>query len=318
MTPIWRRAASANFVWTAGAWWKAEAMRLPFSLRLLLREWRAGEIRVLLLAVALAVASLTAVAFFGDRVERSLGREANILLAADLSLLSDHPIAPELVKEARKRGLVTVETATFLSMALHGERNLLAGIKAVAPGYPLRGRLRLAPAPFAADAPAQGIPAPGAAWIDTRTATGLGLKVGDPVDVGAARLRVAGILTFEGERGGNFMALAPRVMLNTEDLPGTGLVQEGSRIAWRLLLAGEPQAIAGFQTWCAPHLKRGEKLETLENARPELRQILDKARRYLGLAAVLTVVLAAAASHMALRRYVERHFDQYEIGRAHV
>lgn len=290
-------------------------MHLPLSLRLLLREWRAGEIRVLLLAVALAVASLTAVAFFGDRVERSLGREANILLAADLSLASDHPIAPDLALEARKRGLATAETATFLSMALNQDRNLLAGIKAVTPGYPLRGSLRLAPAVFAADAPTQAIPAPGEAWIDARAASGLSLKPGDFIEVGAARLRVAAILTFEGERGGYFMALAPRVMLNAVDLPATGLVQEGSRIAWRLLLAGEPEAIADFQAWCKPRLARGEKLETLAEARPELRQVIDKARRYLGLAAVLTVVLAAAASHMALRRYVERHFDQYALMR---
>jgi putative ABC transport system permease protein len=286
---------------------------LPLAARLLLREWRAGEIRVLLLAVALAVASLTAVAFFADRVERALGQEANTLLAADLAMVSDHPVGTALEDEARRRGLAVAHTTTFLSMALAGDGNLLAGIKAVSPGYPLRGALRTAPALFAADAPARGLPAPGQVWVDERLATGLGVKVGDRVEVGEARFTVAAILTFEGERGGNFMALAPRLLLNQADLPGTGLVQAGSRITYRLLVAGEGEAVAGFQAWAKERLQRGQQLEDVRGARPELRQVLDRAQRYLGLAAVLTVVLAAAAAHMALRRYTRRHFDQFAL-----
>jgi len=288
---------------------------LPLSLRFLLREWRAGEIRVLLLAVALAVASLTAVAFFGDRVKQALGREANTLLAADLALGSDHPIAAAFAEEARRRGLQVSSSAAFLSMAVAGEHNLLAGIKGVEPGYPLRGSLRIAPAPFAVDAPTRALPGPGQAWLDSRAASELGLKVGDRLDVGAARFQVAAIITFEGERGGNFMALAPRVLLTAADLAKTGLIQEGSRVSYRLLLAGSAADVAAYQAWCQPRLARGEKLEDVGDARPELRQVLDKARRYLGLAAVLTVVLAAAATHMALRRYVQRHFDQYALMR---
>jgi len=288
-------------------------VRSPLALRLLAREWRAGEIRVLLLAVALAVASLTAVAFFAERVENALGREANTLLAADLALVSDHPIAPAFAAEARARGLAAVDNATFLSMVLAGEKNVLAGIKAVAPGYPLRGALRTAPALFAMDAPVRGLPPPGQAWIDERLATGLGVRVGERVEVGAARLTVAAILTFEGERGGNFMALAPRLLLNLADLPATGLIQEGSRVTYRLLLAGEGRSVAGFQAWARDRLERGQQLEDVRGARPELRLVLDRARRYLGLSAVLTVLLAAAASHMALRRYTRRHFDQFAL-----
>ena len=162
----------------------------PLAIRFLSREWRAGEIRVLLLAVSLAVASLTAVAFFADRVELALGREANTLLAADLSLVSDHAVAETVVGEARRAGLATARTTAFLSMVMAGDKSLLAGIKAVEPGYPLRGRLRVAPALFAADAPASGLPGAGEAWVDERLALGLGLKVGDPVAVGEARFRV--------------------------------------------------------------------------------------------------------------------------------
>ncbi len=319
----------------------------PLFLRLLAREWRAGEIRVLLLAVALAVAALTAVAFFGDRVNQALGRQANILLAADLALASDHTLSPAFASEARRHGLQVSSSMAFLSMALangHGncpslsltsnpsprgrgelresqcddsriEKNLLVGIKGVAPGYPLRGSLRIAPAAFAEDAPTRALPGPGQVWLDTRAAGELGVRVGDEVELGAARFHVAAILTFEGERGGNFMALAPRVLLAAAELNKTGLLQEGSRISHRLLLAGNAADLAAWRTWCVPRLSRGEKLEEVRDARPELRQILDRARRYLGLAAVLTVVLAAAATHLTLRRYVQRHADQVALMR---
>jgi len=298
---------------TNPAWPAVLLQRLPLALRLLLREWRAGEIRVLLLAVALAVASLTAVAFFADRIEGALSREANTLLAADLVLQSDHAIDPELAAEARRRGLASVDSATFLSMALAGERHLLSGIKAVTPGYPLRGALRTAPALFAADAPATGLPQPGRVWVDEQLASGLGVAVGDRLQLGEASFVVAAILTFEGERGGNFMALAPRLLLNMADLHATGLLQEGSRVTHRLLLAGEAGALAEFRGWLQPRLQRGQKLEDVRDARPELREVLDRAQRYLGLAAMLTVLLAAAAAHMALRRYTRRHFDQFAL-----
>jgi putative ABC transport system permease protein len=286
---------------------------MPLALRLLAREFRAGEMRVVLLAVALAVASLTAVRYFADRVEQALGQEANTLLAADLALVSDHRIDPGFAQAAAARGLKISQTTTFLSMTLSGERNLLTGIKAVSPGYPLRGVLRIAPDLFAADAPTLAVPSPGEAWVDSRLASGLGVKLGDRIEVGATRLRIAAMLTFEGERGGNFMALAPRLMLNADDLPRTGLVQEGSRVVYRLLVAGEADQVAAFQAWAKPKLARGEKLEDVRDARPELRQILDRAQRYLGLSALLTVLLAAAATQMALRRYVQRHFDQFAL-----
>jgi putative ABC transport system permease protein len=286
---------------------------LRLALRLLAREWRIGEVRILIAAVALAVASLTAVAFFADRVHTSLAQEANALLAADLVLSADHAPAPTFEAEASRRGLATSRTLTFLSMVRAGGQARLAGIKAVAPGYPLRGRLRLAEHPYGPDRPTREQPPAGHAWLDARLAAELGLRPGDAVEVGASRLTVAAILSHESERGGNFMVLAPRLMMNEADLAATGLVQEGSRITWRLMLAGDPAAVAGYRAWAEARLGRGEKLEGLLDARPELRELLDRTERYLGLAALLAVVLAAAAARMILRRYVERHFDQFAL-----
>ncbi|MDD4880088.1 MAG: FtsX-like permease family protein [Gallionellaceae bacterium] len=286
---------------------------LRLALRLMAREWQTGEIRILLAVIALAVASLTAVSFFADRVRISLTQEANVLLAADLVLSADRPIGPTFAAEARRRGLAVAHTTTFLSMAQGRDQARLAGIKAASAGYPLRGRLRIADAPYGADRPAEGLPGPGQAWVDARLAGELGLRPGSRVTVGARALTVSAILSHEGERGGNFMALAPRLLMNESDLAATGLVQEGSRITWRLLLAGERAALTGFRAWAELHLARGQKLEGLRDARPELRDTLDKAERYLGLAALLAVVLAAAAAQTILRRYVARHFDQFAL-----
>ncbi|MFZ5483892.1 MAG: ABC transporter permease [Pseudomonadota bacterium] len=283
---------------------------LHLALRLLAREWRAGELRLLLAVIALAVASLTAVAMFADRVRVSLGQEANVLLGADLVIAGDRPIDPALEPAAHAAGLATARTTTFLSMVRAGTRTSLAGIKGVGPGYPLRGQLRIADAPFAPDRPAPGIPAPGEAWVDPRLAGELGIGVGDPVNLGERSLRVAAILAHEGERGGNFLAMAPRLMLHETDLATSGLIQEGSRIAWRLLLAGPPEALAGFRKAHEAGLPRGQKFEAVRDARPELRNAVDRAERFLGLSALLSVALAAVAAHLLLRRYVARRHDQ--------
>lgn len=286
---------------------------LRLALRLLLREWRAGEVRVLLAAVALAVASLTTVSFFADRVHQGLTRQANTLLAADLVLEADHPLPPGFAAEAGRRGLATSHSVAFPSMALARGQPVLAGIKAVAPGYPLRGQLRIADAPYAPDRPTAALPAPGQAWLDPRLASALGVGPGATVTVGERRLVVGAILAHEGERGGNFMALAPRLLMNQADLAATGLLREGSRASHKLLLAGAPAALAAYRAWAEPRLARGEKLAGLGDARPELRQTLDRTQRYLGLAALMAAVLAAAAVHLALRRFVTRHFDQFAL-----
>ncbi len=286
---------------------------LRLALRLLAREWRAGEIRVLLAAVTLAVASLTTVSFFADRIARALALDANTLLAADLALRSDNPIDPAFEAEARHLGLASSRTVAFLSMAVAKDRPVLAGIKAATAGYPLRGQLRIADAPYGPDRPAATLPASGQAWLDARLAGELRVRPGDSVAVGDIRLKMTAILAYEGERGGNFMALAPRLLMNDADLAATGLLREGSRAIYRLLLAGDPEVLARFRAWAEPRLARGEKMEGLADARPELRQVMDRTRRYLGLAALLSAVLAAAAVHMALRRFVTRHFDQFAL-----
>lgn len=302
--------SEATFFPHGGASW-----RWPWRLswRMLYRDGRAGELRLLAAALVIAVAALTAVGFFADRVRQSLEREAHQLLGADLLLTADHPWAPSVVSSATARGLQVVDTRTFPSMVTLGEgdgvRAQLAEIKAVGEGYPLRGALRIAPALQVPDQPATGIPPPGTIWVDERLATALEAQTGETLMVGTAPLRIAAVLTLEPDRGINFFSVAPRLLMNLADLPATGLIQVGSRVSYRLLLAGEPQAIQAFQRVLETTMGRGERFEDAGSARPEIRTALERAQKFLGLAALLTVVLAAVAVALAAQRYMQRHLD---------
>jgi putative ABC transport system permease protein len=290
-------------------------MNLALPLRMLQRDWRAGELRILALALVIAVASVTSVAFFADRVRQALLRDAHQLLGADLVLVADHSWKPELRDEIMRRGLNLAETTTFISMARHGDEAQLAGIKAVSDRYPLRGRLRTAPALNVPDALAEGVPRPGSVWVDERLALALGAKVGDLVELGDATFRVAAILTLEPDRGANFFNIAPRLMMHRDDLARTGLIQRGSRVWYSLLAAGNREAVDGFEAWIRPRLGRGESLQSLSNARPEIRAGLERAQKFIGLTALLAVILAAVAVSLATRRYTRRHLDGYAVMR---
>lgn len=276
---------------------------------MLRRDARAGELTVLGIALLLAVAALTSVSFLADRVERGIRLESHQLLGGDLLLSADHPWPDIWREEARRSGLATAESATFPSMVAAGDKVQLADIKAVNASYPLRGKLRIAPGLNQADAVVDGVPPPGKVWLDERLATALQLAPGATLKVGAREVMVDAILTLEPEKGFNVFSLAPRLLLNQQDLAATGLVREGSRVNYRLYLAGSAEAVSAFQRWATPRLGRGERLESLDNARPELRSVLDRTQRFLRLAALLSVVLAAVAVSYAARRYLRRHLD---------
>jgi putative ABC transport system permease protein len=284
-------------------------------LTMLLRDWRAGELRVLALALVIAVASVTSVGFFADRVWQALTREANQMLGADVLLLSDRPFAPELREEAARRGLARAEGVSFVSMALAGDATQLAGVKAVSAGYPLRGRLRIAPRLNAADAETKSIPAPGTVWLDERLSAALGAAPGQQIELGNARFTVGAVLTLEPDRGLSFFNIAPRLLMRLDELPATGLIQTGSRAHYQLYVAGERARAEAYERWAKPRLGAGQRIESLGNARPEVRAGLDRAQQFLGLSAMLAVILAAVAIALSTRRYSQRHLDGYAVMR---
>jgi putative ABC transport system permease protein len=283
--------------------------------RMLMRDWRAGELAVLAGALVIAVASVTSVGFFADRVGRALERDAHQLLGADLVLLADHPWAQAIERQIVASGARHAEALTFVSMALRGGASQLAGVKAVSERYPLRGRLRIARAPGAPDEEAPGIPAPGTVWLDERLVAELGAPVGGTVKLGRKQFEVAAVITLEPERSAGFFNFAPRVLMNIADVPSTGLVQTGSRVTYLQYAAGPGESIARLEKELRKSLGRGERIETLESGRPEIRAAVERAQRFLGLTALLAAVLAGVAIALATRRFVERHLDSVAVMR---
>ncbi|WP_139826476.1 ABC transporter permease [Derxia lacustris] len=299
--------------------------RAPGWLRLGLRDswrdWRSGELRALAFAVLIAVAALACVGFAADRIRLALETQAAQLLGGDAVLSADHPPPPALAQAARAAGLATVDVAQFPSMALaHDDnpaidpRSLLISLKAVSGGYPLRGSLQTRDLV----GPAASVPAPGSVWIDPQVASALDVRPGDRITLGERRLLVAGLLLLEPDRGAGFGMLAPRVLMRIEDLPATELVQPGARVGYRLLVAGDAARVRDWADAARPQLARGENLNAIaavggDSAAGEgggaANVGMDRAQRYLGLAALSGAVLASIAMALGARRFVERRID---------
>ena len=287
------------------------------ALRLLARDWRAGELTLVAVAVVVAVASVTTVGFFADRVHQALSRQANQLLGADLVISGDRPLDTAFTAEADQRALQVARMLRFPSMAAGNGQSVLAEVKVVTAGYPLRGELRIAEVQNGADRRATEIPKPGTVWVDERLITRLQLQVGDAIEIGQSRLPIAQIITQEPDSAIGFINAGPRIMLNDADIAATGLVQVGSRIRYRVLVAGAPAAIADYRSWVTPKLAPGQRVESIEDARPEIRSALERSEKFLSLAALLSVVLAAVAIALAARRFLQRHLDACAIMRCH-
>ncbi len=281
---------------------------LALGARQLWRDLRAGELRLLMLSVALAVAALTAVGFLADRLQGGLWRDARQLLGGDAVVVSDQRTPEAFAQQARQLGLQTNTNVSFPTMARalpeQGGASRLVALKAVEPGYPLRGRLEVSASPVR-------IPPAGEVWVDPALLEALNLQTGQMLGLGDRQLRISATIVREPDRGAGFMNFAPRVMLNAADLPSTGLVQPASRVTWRMAVAG-PQADA-FVAWSktevdARHV-RGVQIESLDTGRPEMRQTLDRASQFLNLVALLAALLCAVAVALASRSFAERQLD---------
>ena len=279
---------------------------IRLSLNLLRRDWRAGEWRVLLLALVLAVGSLATVGLFADRVRQALQQQAQSLIGADLRITSTRMFSPDYRKLATARGLQVVQSRTFPSMVAHGGQVLLSELQAVEAGYPLRGKIEIDDGNLHV---AQVIPARGMVWADERLLRRLDIQVGDEVGIGARRFTVAARIVKDIDQSIGFASFAPRVLLNDADLASTELLQEGSRISYRLMIAGEAQQVAALRAELEGELSGNEKMEDVRDARPEIRTALERAESFLGLAALTAAILAGAAMALAARRFVLRHLD---------
>jgi len=298
-------------------------MRITFwrlGWRTLWRDLRSGDLRLLIVAVTLAVAALTAVGFFADRLKGGLQRDARQLLGGDAVVSSDNPTPAAFVEKARALGLSVVGTVGFPTMARasddQGGGAKLVALKVVEPGYPLRGSLRVTNSLEAPDTVTRDIPAAGHAWVDAPLLEALGLNVGDPLLLGDARLTVSAVIVIEPDRGAGFMNFAPRVMINSTDLAATKLIQPASRLTYRMAVAGEEPPVQAFVKWADAQVKpgaanpvRGVRVESLQSGRPEMNQTLDRADKFLSLVALLAALLSAVAVALAARAFAASHLD---------
>ena len=272
----------------------------------LFAQFKSGDLRVLILALVLAVTSITAINFFTNRISAHLNAQGGMLLGGDTVIIADHPIPASYNKLAKKAGLQSASTIEFASMAINNNKNQLAEVKALSVDFPLRGDFNVQFAANKLPVNVKTIPKPNEVWLEPRLANALGIKLGDFLELGASRFNVTGLLMREPSRGGDMFSFAPRLMMNSQDVAATKLIQFGSRIKYQLLVAGNAKQLAQFSESILPLIQRGERVEDVKTARPEIRSALDKAETFLGLSAMVSVVLSVVAMLLASGPFVTR------------
>ncbi len=282
---------------------------LGLALRGLVRDLRSGDLMVLLGALAVAVAAMTAVGAFTERVGKVVLNRASEVLAADLVLRSNRPIPDAYDRAAAEDGLASARGASFPTVVVAGDASALAEVEAVSAGYPLRGHLE---GSRSLDGPVERldrVPAPGEAWGDPRLLARLGARPGDTLQVGEARLEITHTIESRPDQAWDFADFAPTLLINIDDVPATNLVQPGSRVGYRLMLTGDADALARFRGRSEPGLGVSESFRDLTDARPEIRSSVDRAQRFLGLAAMVAALLSAVAVAVAANQQARRQQD---------
>ena len=284
-------------------------IRFNLALRLLWRDSRSGELTILILALIIAVTSSTAISLFADRLQRTMTTQAAEFLAADLVIESPAPIPAEWLAQATQLNLAQAQTAEFSSVLIEHDELLLAGIKAVSSAYPLRGFLKTTTSDYSAESVEHTGPKPGTAWVEKRILSALRLNLGDALHVGEKQLTVSNIITYEPDKRGDFYSFSPRVMINADDLPATGILQPGSRVHYFFQFSGDSKALTEFHRWIKQQLNPSQRIMDIHEDRPELGSALERAERYLGLSSIIVILISGVAIAMATRRYTERHFN---------
>ncbi len=279
------------------------------ALRLLQRDYRSGELTILLLALIIAVTGSSAISLFADRLQQTMNTQAAEFLAADMVVSSSTPLETDWQTEAAQLGLKQAQTVELTSVLIEHEQLLLAGIKAVTDLYPLRGHLKTSDSNYLTEQQRLQGPAPNTVWVEKRVLSALQLKLGDPLIIGEKTLTITDIITYEPDKRGDMFSLSPRVMMNMADLPATKVIQPGSHVHYFFQYAGDAKALATLKTWLKPKINPSQRILDIREDRPEVGGALSRAERYLGLSSIVVVLIAGVAIAMTTRRYTERHFD---------
>ncbi|MEH6562120.1 MAG: FtsX-like permease family protein [Marinobacter sp.] len=268
------------------------------------RDWRQRDVRVVLAALIIAVATVATIALFASQLQRTLVSSASSFLAADRQLEAENgrPVPEPWITEAVERGLETGRMVEFSTMVFGSDAFQLVSIKAVSNEYPLRGELEIQGASEGSREQVKHGPAPGEVWISPRLLRLLDIQIGDPLEVGSQNLTVSGLLLREPDGGFSLSALAPRVMMHVDDVASTGVIQEGSRVEYIYLFAGNEAALEDYYQWLQPQLEPSHEWEGVRDGETFSRS-LERAESFLLLGGSLAVLLAAVAVAVASRQY---------------
>lgn len=284
-----------------------------FAWRLLLREFKTGDVLTLLVALVLSVATVTGIGLFVDRLQQSFEVQSANLLGADRSVRRDDPIPLEWIEEAQAAGLETARTASFSSMVFGGEGLQLAQITAVESNYPLRGAYLTDTNPFGAGVETAASPLPGTIWISSRLASLLSVALDDTVRVGEKELRVSKYLVRDPGSATSAFSIAPRAVMNEADLAATEVIIPGSRVRYAFLYAGDQGVLESFDASLSAQLPENERIRTPIERGERIGSTVNRAESFLLLAGTLAVVMSGVAMALASSRYVKRHLTQFAV-----
>lgn len=283
--------------------------RFKLAWKLLIRDWRDGELGLLIAALLIAVASITSVSMLADRLQHKFKAEAADIMGADLAISSHRPLPDTWLGQAAGLGLQFAQITEFSSVLVENGQFLLTGVKCVSKNYPLRGELRISETASTPSEVTRQPPHEGEAWADAQILKSLGLNMGDVIAVGEKPLRLTRLILEEPGLKGGFSSLTPRLLINQEDLPATRIIQPGSRVEYQILFTGEAGALSRMKDWLKPQLQPGDRLSDLEQNRPELGKVIQRSERYLGMVSVAIVLVAGLAITLSVRRHTEKRFD---------
>lgn len=280
------------------------------SWTLLKRDWRAGELQVLLLALIIAVASITSIGIFTQRINLAIHDQSGQFLGADLLLSSPKPVSDNILQKAKKLGLQQSHNLRFSSVLVAHDTFQLAHVKAVDDDYPLKGAIKISAELFGESLDTNHGPIAGEVWLNSRLFNSLNVNIGDDIELGESLFKATAVLINDPGQSTSFIAIAPRLLMHINDVEKTNIIQPGSRLVYQYLFTGSRAQRKQFEKWLKPQLNPTQKLMGGKEGSSALNSALTRAEQYLSLASMLSVMLAGIAIAMAANRYSIRHYDQ--------
>ena len=279
------------------------------GLRLLIREWRSGALGVMFMALLIAIISHTSIGFFTDRLNRAMEAKAAHLMGGDLVVKTPAELHSSFLDEATHLNLKSATTLQFSTVMVFDEEIQLSAVKAVSAQYPLTGFLKTTRESYGDEEITQSAPEPGTLWVEQRLLNALNANVGDKLIIGDIELPVTRIVTHEPDRGGMFYSFAPRVIMNLSDIEKANVIQPGSRVDYRYLFLGAETSVATYKRWLKPRLQKSQQILGIHGERPTVSTALIRAEKYMSLAGLVAILLAAVAIAMSAKHYAEGQFD---------